>query len=209
MTTADLTPTAASAGDPTVPPTSPHGRLLNVGISIDVLILRLVAIWDYKERIGGAWEGDQELRNALYMACVAGELRLLRNYVTDGRPVPRDIPVSVGGQVVPMQVLVAQLLGEDLPNEQRPGRPPRLAHRASAAEQAERNAAWLVAFMLEGRRVRTHRKRVPGIEVKKIIRAAITEAVKAFGVPDNAISESNVRNLLKSGRIVVRSRTPT
>jgi hypothetical protein len=39
MTTADLTATADS--------TSPHGCLLNVGISIDALILRLAAIWDY------------------------------------------------------------------------------------------------------------------------------------------------------------------
>ena len=163
MTTADLTPTAASAGDPTVPPTSPHGRLLDVGISIDALILRLAAIWDYKERISRAWKGNQELSNALYMAYVAGELKLLRDYVTDGKPVPHDIPVSMAGQVVPMHVLVAQLLGEDPPNEQRPGRPPRVACQASAAEQAERNAAWLVAFMLEGQRVRTHRKRVPGI----------------------------------------------
>jgi hypothetical protein len=134
---------------------------------------------------------------------------MLRKYVADGRPVPRDIPVSVGGQVVPMHVLVEQLLGEDLPIEQRPGRPTRLAHQGSSAEQAERNAAWLLAFMLEDQRVRIHRKRVPGIQVKKIIGAAITEAANAFGVPENAISESNVRNLLKSGRIVVRSRTPT
>ena len=204
MTTADLPPTAASAGDPTVPPISPHGRLLNV-----VVALRLEAIRDYKERVSRAWEGDQELNNALYMAYVAGELKFLRDYVTDGQPVPPDIPVSVAGQVVPMHVLVAWLLGEDPPNQPRPGRPPRVACQASAAEQAERNAAWLVAFMLEGQRVRTHRKRVPGIQVKKIIRAAITEAAIAFGVPENAISESNVRNLLKSGRIVVRSRTPT
>ena len=183
MTTADLTPTAASAGDSTVPPTSPHGRLLNVGISIDALILRLAAIWDYKERISGAWEGDQELSNALYMAYVAGELKFLRDYVTDGKPVPPDIPVSVAGQVVPMHVLVARLLGEDPPNEQRLGRPPRVARQASAAEQAERNAAWRVAFILEDWRVRTHRKRVPGIAVKEMIRAAINEAVEAFGVP--------------------------
>jgi hypothetical protein len=131
------------------------------------------------------------------------------DYVTDGKPVPHDVSVSMAGQVVPMHVLVAQLLGENPPNEQRLGRPPRVACQASSAEQAERNAAWLVAFMLEGQRVRIHRKRVPGIQVKKIIGAAITEAAKAFGVPENAISESNVRNLLKSGRIVVRSRTPT
>jgi hypothetical protein len=203
MITANLTPPVASADDSAVPPTSPHGRLL------DALILRLAAIWDYNERISGAWERDQEFSNALYMAYVAGELKLLRDYVTDGKPVPRDIPVSMEGQVVPVHVLVARLLGEDLPPAQRPGRPPRLAHQASTAEQAERNAAWLVAFILEGWRVRTHRKRAPANAVKEMIRAAINEAVEAFGVPLNAISESNVRNLLKSGRIVVRSRTPT
>jgi hypothetical protein len=170
---------------------------------------RARAISDHEQRISRAWEGDQEFSNALYMAYVAGELKLLRDYVTDGKPVPHDIPVSVAGRVVPMHVLVAQLLGEDPPNEQRLGHPPRVASQASAGEQAERNAAWLVAFMLKGWRVRTHRKRVPGIEVKKMITAAITEAAKAFDVPLNAINESNVRNLLKSGRVVVRSRTPT
>ena len=53
MTTADLTPTADSAGDLTVPPTPPHGRLLDVGTGIDALILRLAAIWDYNEHIAG------------------------------------------------------------------------------------------------------------------------------------------------------------
>jgi hypothetical protein len=170
---------------------------------------RAGAISDYEQRISRAWEGDQEFSNALYVAYVAGELKLLRDYVTAGKPVPHDIPVSVADQVVPMHVLVAQLLGEEPPNEQRLGRPRRVASQAPAAEQAERNAAWLVAFMLKGWRERTHRKRVPGIEVKKMISAAITEAAKAFGVPLNAINESNIRGLLKSGRVVVRSSTPT
>jgi hypothetical protein len=170
---------------------------------------RAAAIGDYEQRISRAWEGDQVFSNALYMAYVAGELKLLRDYVNAGKPVPQDIPVSVADQVVPMHVLVAQLLGEGPPNEQRLGRPPRVASQASAAEQAERNAAWLVAFMLKGWRVHNHRKRVPEIEVKKMISAAITQASKAFGVSVNAINESNIRGLLKSGRVVVRSRTPT
>jgi hypothetical protein len=170
---------------------------------------RAASISDYEQRITTAWEGDQEFSNALYMAYVAGELKLLSDYVKAGKPVPQDIPVSMADQVVPMHVLVAQLLGEAPPNEQRTGRPPRVASQASAAEQAERNAAWLVAFMLKDWRLHHHRKRVPGIEVKKMISAAITEAAKAFGVSVNAIYESNICGLLKSGRVVVRSRTPT
>jgi hypothetical protein len=42
-----------------------------------------------------AWEGDQEFSNALYMAYVAGELKLLSDYVKAGKPVPQDIPVSM------------------------------------------------------------------------------------------------------------------
>ena len=170
---------------------------------------RAAAISDYEQHIGRASDGDQEFSNALYMAYVAGDLKLLKDYVKAGKPVPHDLPVSVGDQVIPMHVLVAQLLGEVSPNEQRIGRPPRVAGQASAAEQAERNAAWLVAFMLKDWRLHHHRKRVPGIEVEKMISFAIIEAAKAFGVSVNAICESNIRGLLKSGRVVVRSCTPT
>jgi hypothetical protein len=163
---------------------------------------------EYDERISKAWQSDSDFSNALYMAYVAGELLLLRDYIAAGKPVPQE-HTFVAGKIAPMDVLVAKLLGRQPQQQRKLGRPPRVARQASAAEQAERNAAWLVAFMLKGWRVRTHRKRVPGIEVKKMISAAITEAAKAFGVPLNAINESNVRNLLKSGRVVVRSRTPT
>ena len=74
---------------------------------------------------------------------------------------------------------------------------------APAAEQAECNAAWLVAFRLKSWREQNHRRRVPGAEVSKMVSAAITEAANAFHVPVNTIKESNIRTLLKNGSVVV------
>lgn len=165
---------------------------------------RAVANSDYEERVGKAWEADQEFSNALYMAYVAGELKLLRDYVAAGKPFQPDIPVDVGGELIPMHVLVAQLLGSQAQQETpRHGRPHRVPSAAPAIEQAERNAAWLVAFMLKSWREQNHRKRVPGAEVSKMISATITEAANAFHVPVNTIKECNIRTLLKNGSVVV------
>jgi hypothetical protein len=164
---------------------------------------RGAALCAYDRESADAWKSDQEFSNALYMAYVAGDLKLLRDYIAAGKTVPEE-HAFVAGKVVPMDVLSAELLGCRTQQQQKPGRHHRVASEAPAVEQAERNAAWLVAFAQKSWRERNCRKRVPGAEVKKMITAAIAEAAKAFHVPVNAIYECNVRNLLKTGRIVVR-----
>src|SRR5262245_53098470 len=148
----------------------------------------------------------RECSDALYLAIEFGELGTLREYVELGKPTP-DEPVLLPGWSVaqPMSDLVAELFGRSQP-QQHPvkGRPARIAADAPPAEQAERNAAWLVAFMLKGWRSRHGRKRVPRSEADRIVTYAVEEAANAFNVPLNAIKESNIRTLLQNGRIVVR-----
>jgi hypothetical protein len=84
----------------------------------------------------------------------------------------------------------------------------RAASRAGqdrAAEQAERNAAWLVAFPQKSWLKRNVRTRVPGIVTTQVIKVVIEEAAKTLMVPVSAIYESNIRNLLKNRQVVVRN----
>jgi hypothetical protein len=150
-------------------------------------------------------KSDSEFGNALYMAYVAGELKLLRDYAAEGKPIPQE-HVFVAGETIPMRVLVSELLGNHHRQQQqhnKGGRPHRVANKARDYEQAERNAAWLVAFELKGWRDRNGRKRVPGVKKNELIKAAIKEAAKAFKVPADTINEGNVRAALKNGRVVV------
>lgn len=84
------------------------------------------------------------------------------------------------------------------------GRRPRDPNTAPVQERAERNAAWLVAFTQAEWRRRHDRERVPVAETGRMIQAARREAARAFNVPVSQISEVNIRNALKSGRVVVR-----
>jgi cytochrome P450 len=164
---------------------------------------RGAALRTYDREIASAWKADQEFSNALYMAYVGGRLQLLRNYCDAGKPIPQD-DVSVAGALVPMHIFVAQLLGDQPPQEyETRGRPHRVASAALAAEQAERNAAWLVAFAKKAWCKRNGRKRVPKDLTSQMIRAAIEQGAEAFKVPVDAIRERNVSNVLKNGSIVV------
>ena len=46
---------------------------------------------------------------------------------------------------------------------------------------------------------------MPGVVTNEMIKVAIEEAAKTFEVPVSAINESNIRNLLKNRRVVVRN----
>jgi hypothetical protein len=180
---------------------------------------RGVAYRDYDNQISKAWKAALEFSNALYMAYVAGETRLLRDYVAAGQPVPQDMRVPVNREPDQSQVfvagkpdqtrgvdaLIAELLGRSSPDEQPPalGRPPRVANRAPPTEQAERNAAWLVAFVQKRWLKHSSRKRVPHLKTDEMISDAIKEATKEFRVPVSSIRESNVRNLLRNLQVVV------
>jgi hypothetical protein len=133
-----------------------------------------------------------------------GETKPLRDFVKAGRPVPQ-VRVFVGGETIPMPIMVADLLGDHHQQEEQRSRPHRVASEAPAAVQAERNAAWLVAFAQKGWLKRNGRKRVPGVVTNEMIKVAIQEAAKAFKVPVNTIYGSNIRNLLKNRQVVVRN----
>ena len=166
---------------------------------------RGAAYREYDKGVSAAWEADPEFGNALSMAYVEGNLKLLRDYITAGKPIPQE-HVFMAGELIPMHVLVSELLGSNHQPQQQPnkgGRPHRAANKAPATEQAEHNAAWLVAFALQNWRERNGRNRVPGVKKNEMIKAAIEEAAKAFGVSADTIDAGNIRNLLKNRQVVV------
>jgi hypothetical protein len=164
---------------------------------------RTAAYREHDEQVGSAWKADPEFGNALKLAITIGVTKPLRDYVKAGKPVPQE-HVSVAGEITPMHTLVAALLGEqNQQQKQQQGRPQRVASEAPCKERAERNAAWLVAFAQAYWRECNGRKRVPPTITNKMIEQAIAEAAKALNVPASAIKASNIRNLLKSGRVVV------
>jgi hypothetical protein len=155
------------------------------------------------EETGNAWKADPEFGNALHLAYKMGETKPLRDFVKAGESVP-EAHVFVAGESIPMRVLVADLLGDHHQQQERKSRPRRVSSQAPAAAQAERNAAWLVAFAQKSWLKRNGRKRVSGVVTNEMISVAIEEAAKTFNVPVSAIYESNIRNLLKNGQVVVR-----
>ena len=85
----------------------------------------------------------------------------------------------------------------------RRGRPKRIASGAPLAEQANRNASWLVAFMRREWRVKHGRERVPRDVMDKMVREAVAEAAKAFRVPESQIDVEFVYwNARKTGKFV-------
>ena len=164
---------------------------------------RAAAYREHDEQLSKAWKADPEFGNVLNLAISIGVTKPLRDYVEAGKPVPNE-QVLVGGESIPMHALVAELLcGLHQLHQQKRGRPHRVASKVPSAEQAERNAAWLVAFAQKDWRKRNARERVPRLETEEMIRAAIKEAAKAFGVPVSTINASNIRNVLKNRRVVV------
>jgi hypothetical protein len=156
------------------------------------------------EETSSAWKADPEFGNALHLAYKMGETKPLRDFVKAGKSVPQ-VHVFVAGESISLRVLVADLLGDHHQQQEQGSRPRRLASEAPAAEQAERNAAWLVAFAQKSWLKRNGRKRVPGVVTTEMIKVAIEEAAKTFKVPVSAIYESNIRNLLKNRQVVVRN----
>jgi hypothetical protein len=149
---------------------------------------------------------DEEFRFALHLAIEVGVLDWLRAYVAAGKPIPdEDVQLKGWSDPKKMPTLVAELLG-DPPQQvqQKRGRPPRIANEAPKIKQAERNATWLVAGMLKKWRLDHGREKVPPDATRKMIRSAIPKAARTFRVPADAIKESKIRALLKTGRFVVR-----
>src|ERR1700693_4755193 len=131
---------------------------------------------------------DSEFAFALHLAVEIGVTKPLRDYVSSGMPVPPYLVMIKDWPVRDAPALVAELLGQPAAQQETRGRPSRIAAEAQPAEQAERNAAWLVALASKDWRERNGRKRVPSDITNEIITAAITVAAKVFNVPESAIS---------------------
>jgi hypothetical protein len=101
------------------------------------------------EEASSAWQADPEFGNALHLAYQMGETKPLRDFVKAGKSVPQA-HVFVAGKSIPMRVHVADLLGDHHQQQEQRSRPHRVASEAPTAAQAERNAAWLVAFAQKG-----------------------------------------------------------
>jgi hypothetical protein len=128
----------------------------------------------------------------------------LRDFVTAGKSVPQE-QVFFAGKSISMQDFVAYLLGDHHQQQERRSRPHRVAGEAPPVAQAERNAAWLVAFAQNSWRKRNGRKRVPRVVTDEMIKVAIEEAARTFKVPVSAIHARNILNLFKNRQVVVRN----
>jgi hypothetical protein len=158
----------------------------------------LAAAYDeYDARLATASKEDPEFGNALYLAFMLGDIKPLKQYLCSEKPLTRVNRQALAGYI---DILVERTTSL----KRQRGRPRRNAAKARPAEQAERNAAWLVAAAQKGWRKEHGKARVPGEIFDKFVREAREEAACAFGVPVNTVSEGNVRNYArKTGRIVV------
>jgi hypothetical protein len=89
------------------------------------------------------------------------------------------------------------------PPQQRRGRPKHGA--ASDGSNAENYAAYLVAMSQAAWRAQNEQKRVPGNETNTMIAQAIKKVAADLEVPADKIKPDNIRNLLKSGRILAHT----
>ena len=152
----------------------------------------------YDAETASAWRTeDPEFGNALHLAFMLGDIKPLKQYLCSEKPLTRVNRQALAGYI---DILVERTTSL---NRQR-GRPRRKPAKARPGEQAERNAAWLVAAALKEWRKEHGKARVPGEIFDKFVREAREEAAWTFGVPMNTVREGNVRNYArKTGRIVV------
>ena len=158
----------------------------------------LAAAYDeYDAGLAAASKEDQEFSNALHLAVMLGDINPLKEYLCSEKPLSRLDRQALAGYI---DILVERTTSL----KRQRGRPRRKPAKARPGEQAERNAAWLVAAALKEWRKEHGKARVPGEIFDKFVREARVEAARAFGVPVDTVHEGNLRNYgRKSGRIVV------
>ena len=131
----------------------------------------------------------------------------IRGVPITSRPASSELAAAVREYDADLQCAWKKTAPLWVPNEvaairprQRRGRPKRIASGAPLAEQANRNASWLVAFMRREWRVKHGRERAPRDVMDKMVREAVAEAAKAFRVPESQIDvESVYWNARKTG----------
>ena len=94
------------------------------GIAKQLSPKQRAAIAEYEEKQRNAWKSVSEFDDLLDLAISCGVLKPLRDYVAAGKAIP-DVTVDVAGQISPMKIIVADLLGsQPLPQTKSRG-PPR------------------------------------------------------------------------------------
>ncbi len=150
-----------------------------------------------KTELAEAWrEQNPEFSTALDLAIMCGLSGPLKEYIASGNPLSR----ADGERLVAF----IERLEQHIPTSKPPaGRPKRKPDAAPKAQAAERNAAILVAALQAAWRKEHRRERVPAAETDRMIAVAVKEAAKAFDIRAELINQDNIRNALKTGRIVV------
>jgi hypothetical protein len=154
------------------------------------------AYGEYDAELAAAWKEDPEFGDALKSAILLQDTRPLKTYLCSEKPLSR----------INRQALAAYIdMVVESKAKRKRGRPRRKAAKARPAEQAERNAAWLVAAELKSWRKMNGSARVPRKIFENIVEDARQEAARAFDIPLKLVHAGNIRNYArKTGRIVVR-----
>jgi hypothetical protein len=153
------------------------------------------AYGEYDADLASAWTQDPEFGDALNSAILLEDIRPLKTYLYSDKPLSRGNRQALAAYI--------DLLAKSKAKRKR-GRPRRKAAKARPAEQAERNAAWLVAAALKGWRKESGRARVPQEIFEGFVQESRQEAARVFGVSLDVVHAGNIRNYArKSGRIVV------
>jgi hypothetical protein len=178
---------------------------------------RLEPSWRRIEReiyLSEAWKEDPEFQNALHIAVVVGKTDPLVEYLAANKPLSSGNKRALAGLLQLQEKQIASLQNRPV------GRPRRQADTVSDIEQAERNAAWLLAITKAAWRKELGHKRVPKHENDKMAEKCMKEAARAvvqwlskehqsFDIDRRAkklvsrMNKDNVLNALKTGHIVV------
>lgn len=154
---------------------------------------RATAYREHLEQLGRAWKADPEFGNVLNLAVVIGVTGPLADYVDRHPLTDEEQRRTLGAWIRSL-------------SRKPPGRP--RGRGPGKVKDAERNVAYLLALFQADWRAQHDLERVPDRVTKEKIAELIELAAASFGVAKDKISEENIRDLLKTGRIRVgRPRT--
>jgi hypothetical protein len=146
-------------------------------------------------------KGGVGFGNALNLAVMVGITRPLLDYIASKPLSHSHDRAMLAGYIRELLKHIDELVKQVEPPR---GRRHRNPGKAPDKEKAERNAAWLVAFTQDVWKRQHDRERVPAAVTDRMIREARHAAARVLRVPVSKISKDNIRNALKSGRVVVR-----
>jgi len=151
---------------------------------------RAAAYRKYDEEMGSASKADPEFGNVLNVAITVGVTEPLADYI-DRRPLTDEQRRTLAAWI--------RML-----SRKPPGRP--RGHALGTSSDAERNVAYALKLCQYDWRKQHGLERVSRNVTEKMIAELIELAATSFGVAKASISEENIRDLLKTGRVRVRPR---